>query len=1591
MAPFYDTKSNEESSDCLENDSSCSSEIANVTQQQGWNDLNAGNVNVSQQLQTANFQPKAEPMDDCGNSSFIVLYTNECNEYGSNSVGSDTSGFQQDEQDAVLVKNTNMTVDVYRSQKDAHLKCVQIYDPVAGEVSSLDSASNKASKCEEHFDTGEEAIENFEHKSYKKPGKIRRAWQYLGILSPSQPVDDRHEYIEFDNREIKDTDALGYSARFSHDGMMIVLHNEGSLMITENNFIATIKITGTLNFDDCRDIERAKPILMNKIRIMHVIQCGLRTQLKVTRENFYSTVENIMADASSNEFDYCELLLLMEKIKLDETFTYEKLGQAIVNNHRMSKKLKKIAEETRSLEQKINNRDKKLVCFGMNVSSDKLTDEWRIMTKNSIDKHRDLLLQKAPHFLREKLQNLSPQQIVLIDVNDVNLYANISHFLDKEIFQQPIEDLADRWIRRIKSKEQVDTGTNTNYIYFSLCKSLDETINEIVNESTCTKQQLLVSNSTGWHPIEKIPWTVEDCNTKCLEYEYRFIMKLLHFYDPSSCVQKKSFQYTMKVLKIMSHTDDATNTLGIAEEIYVWCCMLDDVVSQVLDSAPQETRVDFSIFEDTVKNYIYYISNVGHDQLETVRVITHNTTRFIVQSKPYVEENCDSSLNRQLLRRQLEIVNSLTVEHSSSIRYFRDLMDIFKSYWRNGNKILAKLPTKIDLPSMHQLRDKLTNLMLQAMHKKVTIDEVMGFLRAYYDFLIDLDEVSFEWFIKGSITDNKFISAIEGLDLIQVVDNRWANTDSKTYRVIDPKKFAKCAPPIMEVETGPTHYVIDIVDTLVSLIEIQLQRKCWSAGKHLEPSEQISSATELMSAIRISLIYLGEQPDYVSFEQFYNESVKPFDSLMNRCDSLANFITRANLIRESFWYIRRQNEMDIEKALKLYSNLNENQETQLLRNLYERYQKSFGEYILMFEGEDTEQRILAIVKKVKADIEKRYFNDWCCKYKMEKIPKILAGLAAVWSILVSKDVLGTGKYLSPHCIQILCILKLLSIDNSSENVTNKLAQVLTGQGKSLILGMIAALLALMGHNIRTVCYNRGLVTRDQMSFQQFFSYFGIQKNIVYGTYEDMANALLNVEVNGEKKGLRDLVSDLLLEEKKSVFRSDNANLEKSVLLMDEVDVFFTREFYGNNYDPIANPFITGMGRIQIEIWKAVCEQCYDVKTLTQRIERYILSFINSEVFAEFLQSPSKYQLLVSTDSKLVTKCYTNRTLFDEHLKLMLECAIEVHRCPAEQCCNFRLSERDTITYKFQGEFTNYKRISYLNVFHYFRLKRTNFCSQIAGELNYGYINIECGSLSYAMLPKNYPLILGVSGTITALNKIEKDAMRNLYNIVDMTVLPTFFGSSYLIEHDFRHFSTKNAWLDAIFSRTQEMVGASRAVLIFFKTDTELNEFKGKYSGRFDRLIVLTENTDSDRQLLYVNEAGIVKTVTLATRCMGRGIDYKSSVAVEKNGGIHVIQTFFSLDIKEETQIKGRTARKDNKGSYELIVSDHDLQTERVWQQKDENTYTNLNKARTEIAFKESKAMWNAISDASKDHKTTMDYLNSFFVPQNDCRRYVLVN
>lgn len=116
----------------------------------------------------------------------------------------------------------------------------------------------------------------------------------------------------------------------------------------------------------------------------------------------------------------------------------------------------------------------------------------------------------------------------------------------------------------------------------------------------------------------------------------------------------------------------------------------------------------------------------------------------------------------------------------------------------------------------------------------------------------------------------------------------------------------------------------------------------------------------------------------------------------------------------------------------------------------------------------------------------------------------------------------------------------------------------------------------------------------------------------------------------------------------------------------------------------------------------------------------------------------------------------------------------------------------------------------------------------------------------------------------------------------------------------------------------------RPVMVFFESKEKLfafyNELEDGKRREWQVHTVAEDSSPSDKKH-YFQKATDQGVVTLMIREFGRGTDFKCyDQRVLDAGGAHVIQAFYSPDLAELIQIKGRTARQGAQGSFRYVKS-----------------------------------------------------------------------
>ncbi|XP_001653604.2 uncharacterized protein LOC5571300 isoform X2 [Aedes aegypti] len=1372
------------------------------------------------------------------------------------------------------------------------------------------------------------------------------------------------QYIKLRN---PDAGGLPYSAKLRCGDTYWKLHGDGCLVTIGSDYVAQVSIEHIPELDDMSDFEASKELLLANLKIDNV----LFDQLVKQTTDTVGTIKSVLHDlavAGAVDPNSAKCLLELWRIadeynfKISIKFSDEINSNEIIQHTQLKAVLTQYAKQTHKLEERsLVERGKSWIqgLMKKNFFGESLT--------TVIKNHKTIIMETCTSYLKQNIAKLEPHSCLLLTKNDVKLFSDLECALSESEFKEALPTIEMNFFKsfmEIKPKDYCQSLPLVNNVYFHVCKSMLEMANRVEAELSI-KKILTFENMWKITPLQESA-NVASLFAKCFIKQLQMLVKMANHFEPGKITVRGEFFYECQI-KIFNVSQ------LVHDDLRIWLCLVDATMMHMFQGNTQRIEVYSAVLEVF---HSYVSSNASrHESQESVRMVAHNTLEFVAQVEQTGLGN--SAMDMEILRKQISFIGPEFLSVKMSLSRYRDLLDVFKHYWERFNEVLPKLTRKLEgnhlKLEVDEIKNLLSNIVSQVLDKDVSPEEVIKFFRAYNDLFTDMEDMPFVWYVRiqTRCRKNKLLQS----KIIKRVENAYRNTDNECYQVQGGQNDRFVA--TYGNDEVPDHYQVEVVKTLLNNIEKIGRKQTWANESELSATDQLIATVLLINAVRSSLLYLKEQSDYVDFEKYYEESVKPFISVINDSTTLEDFTKRVELIKESFWYIRNQNSIGIDKAVELFEQHNMVFKEELLRTSFDRYNDQFLKYMVDCNKLSTTDKIRTIVGDVRSKAKPLLNTKWTAEFKQTTLPEVLAGLGAVWSIKISKDVANSGKHLKPHTIQILSILRLLSIDEGITGVQKHLAQILTGQGKSVVLGLVAAMLALFDHDVVVVCYSRYLANRDYNDFEDLFKTFSVDSKIYYQTFDDVAWTEMHKLY---AKATKYVSKSIGIPDETQTFRTFASKLNNTVLLIDEVDVFFMDKFYGNSFNPLFVAPVRGLGKIQLQIWHLVHRNDWQV-------EKDIQSFINAsddpevKMFRSLQQRPNRYKFL-NIASDVTEVLHTNESLLSAHLQQMIETAILIkNRTKHDDWIqSFRIDRNGCITHKDDhGIFRTNCCLGYHNTFVYFKLREKNFVQYVNGVNNFGYLNLSIASFSYSKIPEKFPLILGVSGTLKELTAFEKDAIENHYQITQSSIMPSFFGCSNLKFNPSKNFQCHQKpidWRKAIFTRVNAIINAHRSVIVFFDTETEITQFKHEFKSQLDRLNVITNNTEPRVRDRCIAEAGLSRTVTLATREMGRGVDYKSSLSVEKNGGIHIIQTFFSIDEKEETQIKGRTARKDNRGSYELILCHTHLlvlRLVRLLDRAEQIDYAFLLKSRDRLMKEDSDRLRQELERVNEAHEKSIGF------------------
>ena len=526
-------------------------------------------------------------------------------------------------------------------------------------------------------------------------------------------------------------------------------------------------------------------------------------------------------------------------------------------------------------------------------------------------------------------------------------------------------------------------------------------------------------------------------------------------------------------------------------------------------------------------------------------------------------------------------------------------------------------------------------------------------------------------------------------------------------------------------------------------------------------------------------------------------------------------------------------------------------------------------------------------------------KEWAIKFKDNhknggnKKPLDKEELVEVMAVLQRANNLHSAKGgKDGHLLRDTQIISLLLLLDAEESSKGKLLQVATGEGKSTISAMLAAILALYGYKIDLITSSRVLAFIGQESSEGFLAMLGLKSScnlktrgasgrqnvcydsdIVYGDALTFQSDLLsNTSNHGPRRGGR----------------------EFSITIVDEVDSMLLDSVNHLAKQATPTPLMEYVLPVMTMAWdnfhKIILPLNLETEIAIEEATKLINHFINLLPIPKHLEAYAKFQAK-NWGASLVNAA----TRMEPDRDYVININHAGHKV---------INPVDSSTGVTQESMVWY------NGLHQFLQIKHN-CRISAETLTSFFIT----NIAYFL---KYDRILGMTGTLGGEGS--QEFLKTIYG-VDIAFVPTY-KDKQVIELADRIENTKSRHVEAIVSSSyQEAVLHNRAVLVVCQTIKDAEELSLQIKQRCGNKAKVIKYLRSEESLYNYEIESTVSpnTIIVATNLAGRGTDIRTSPETEANGGLHVISTFIAKNARDEEQVKGRTARQGNCGSYQIIA------------------------------------------------------------------------
>lgn len=538
--------------------------------------------------------------------------------------------------------------------------------------------------------------------------------------------------------------------------------------------------------------------------------------------------------------------------------------------------------------------------------------------------------------------------------------------------------------------------------------------------------------------------------------------------------------------------------------------------------------------------------------------------------------------------------------------------------------------------------------------------------------------------------------------------------------------------------------------------------------------------------------------------------------------------------------------------------------------------------------------------------------------------------------LISKAInLFKGGAFYPKDTQIIAV----SIMTMSKNC-GILTQVNTGEGKSLIVSMMALIRRLQGYYVDVVSSSSVLAERDADSFEGLYKFFDFS---VISCKNKLDHRKEKIE-RYNKIFDHDIIYGDVFEFQCSLMEKfwfkesiENFNIEKRFIIVDEVDCMMI-----DNLQHMAQIACPTTGNDQLNLFLMMIWKKADALDLNMVEENGVTYF---KVEGKIYKHNEKKEVLAKKELVLHCKAIINKndSIFPAFLRRYIDKTYD-EWCESAIKAGLMSENKDYIVSK-EGEIVPVNQATGVLQEKTVWSKALHQFLQIKHYKKITPINSTHTFVSNVCYFKNYnSRINGMTGTLGSQSNISN--LKEIYGL-ETYIIPPFKKKQFQRLVDL--VCLEERWIPMILQKALTAAKEGKAVLIINDSIGEANLIKKLLDENLKtphKVFLYTRN-DEQEQVKLIEKSLESGDIVVATNLAGRGTDFHLSEEVLQNGGLFVILTFLPDNQRIEDQGLGRAARNGQLGCGLLIINGQNISNIQI----DKNLLNVNPEENTEIAKK----------------------------------------